>query len=265
MGIRMLKGLASCFIFSRGHENACSGACAASGGYTRSIMRLFFVRHGQSTTNAHWDASGIRLVYEADPELTDLGRSQVAVAAKGISKLVKRPCQLYTSLLRRAAQSALIVGKELDTRPSAVIDLHEVGGLFSDDPLTGARATHNGPGRAAFTALYSDLVLPDDLGEEGWWHGPFEAEGPARSERARRVWTWLMARHSGSDQDVVVVAHLGFFGELMRVASGCPSSGDSALDFGLDNGGVTLLDCSPRVKLQFHNRVFDFNLASAAG
>ena len=225
-------------------------------GYTLSTMRLFFLRHGQSTTNALWDSSGIRRVYEADPELTDLGRSQVATAARGLVRLVKRPCQLYTSLLRRATQSALIVAGELGGPPRAGVDLHEVGGLYSDDPLTGARATHTGPGRSALTALYPDLVLPDDLGEAGWWHRPFEAEGPARSERAQRVWRWLMAQHSSADDDVVVIAHLGFFNELMRVALGNGLTRDAGLDFSLDNGGVTLLECAPRVKLVFHNRVF---------
>ncbi len=219
-------------------------------------MRLYFLRHGQSTTNALWDSSGIRLVYEADPELTDLGRSQVAMAARALAKLARHPRVLYTSLLRRAAQSASIVAGELDTPPRASVDLHEVGGLFSDDPRTGARTCHPGPGRSALAALYPNLVLPDDLDEEGWWHRPFEAEGPARSERAQRVWKWLMAQHSSADDDVVVIAHLGFFNELMRVAFGCASARDGGPDFSLENGGVTLLECAQRVKLVFHNRVF---------
>ena len=227
-------------------------------------MRLFFLRHGQSTTNALWDSSGIRRVYEADPELTDLGRSQIAMAAQALAKLVKRPCQLYTSLLRRAAQSALIVAGELGAPPRADVDLHEVGGLFSDDPRSGARATHTGPGRLALAALYPNLVLPDDLGEEGWWHRPFEAEGPARSERAHRVWKWFMAQHSGSDDDVVVIAHLGFFNELMRVAIGCGPADDGCPDFSLENGGLTLLDCAHRVKFVFHNRVSDSSFESKA-
>ena len=228
-------------------------------------MRLFFLRHGQSTTNALWDSSGIRLVYEADPELTELGRSQVALAASALAKLVKRPCVLYTSLLRRAAQSAMVVAGELDTPPRASVDLHEVGGLFSDDPHTGARTCHPGPGRSALAALYPNLVLPDDLGEDGWWHGPFEAEGPPRSERAQRVWKWLMAQSSGSDDDVVIVAHLGFFNEIMRVVVGCASAGAGGPEFSLENGGVTLLDCAQRVKLVFHNRVFASMSETRAG
>ncbi len=228
------------------------------------MMRLFFLRHGQSTTNALWDSSGIRRVYETDPELTELGRSQVAMAARSLGGLVKRPCQLYTSLLRRAIQSALIVAGELGSPPCAIIDLHEVGGLYSDDPLSGARASHAGPGRAALAALYPDLILPDDLGDEDWWHGSFEAEGPARAERAHRVWKWLMAQYSGSHNDVVVVAHLGFFNELMRVAFGCGLAGDDYPEFSLENGGVTLLECAHRAKLVFHNRVFDSSFESRA-
>ncbi|MEO6060915.1 MAG: histidine phosphatase family protein [Thermoflexales bacterium] len=218
-------------------------------------MRLFFLRHGQSTSNARWDASGIRLVYESDPELTELGRSQVATAARALSKLAKSPPPLYTSLLRRAAQSALIVSRELNTPPRARVELHEVGGLFSDDPRAGTRTIHSGQGRSALLQLYPGLILPEDLAEDGWWRDPFE-EGPARAARANRAWKWLMAEHLNSDDDVVVIAHLGFFNEMMRVALGCALVGGAIPEFSLENGGVTLLECAQHIKVVFHNRMF---------
>ncbi len=217
-------------------------------------MRLFFLRHGQSTTNARWDASGIQLVYESDPELTELGRSQVVAAASILSTLVKSPHQLYTSLMRRAAQSAMILSLKLNTPPRAEIELHEVGGLFSDDPNTGARTLHAGPGRSAFGQLYPGLALPASFGEAGWWHNPFE-DGPARAARARRVWYWLVSgRPTQEGDDVVIVTHLGFFNEIMRVALGCAAGADAQTDFRLDNGAVTLLECDRRVRVAFHNR-----------
>ena len=218
-------------------------------------MRIFFLRHGQSTSNARWDASGIRLVYESDPELTELGRSQVSTAATALSKMARSPAPLYTSLLRRAAQSALIVSQELNTPPRARVELHEVGGLFTDDPRAGTRTLHSGLGRSALARLYPEFILPDDLAEDGWWRDPFE-EGPARAARANRVWKWLMATYLNSDNDVVVITHLGFFNEIMRVALACPPAGDIIPEFSLENGGVTLLECAQQIKVVFHNRTF---------
>lgn len=132
-----------------------------------------------------WDATGIRLVYESDPELTELGRSQVSTAARALSKMARSPAPRYTSLLRRAAQSALIVSKELNTPPRARVELHEVGGLFTDDPRAETRTLHSGLGRSAFARLYPEFILPMILRKTDGGAIPSRKDRPA--PRARPV------------------------------------------------------------------------------
>ena len=73
-------------------------------------LRLWLVRHGEST----WNAQG-RLQGRADPSLTELGREQARRAGK---RLAAQQIQvLYCSPQQRALETARIIGRHLGLEP----------------------------------------------------------------------------------------------------------------------------------------------------
>ncbi|HUW11946.1 MAG TPA: histidine phosphatase family protein [Anaerolineae bacterium] len=84
---------------------------------------VILVRHGQST----WNAAG-RWQGQGDPPLSDVGREQARVVAQ---RLRGEPiAALYASDLRRAAETAEIIGQTIGLRPQLDPRLREldVGG-----------------------------------------------------------------------------------------------------------------------------------------
>ena len=118
-------------------------------------------------------------------------------------------------------------------------DLHEVGGIVHRDDESGERVALPGKNRAYFETHYPDLVLPEGLGEEGWWNRPYE-EREQRPVRARRFLDDLLDRHGDSDDRVAVISHGAFFSYLMRAILDLPS--DPPPWFGLSNTGITRID-----------------------
>jgi broad specificity phosphatase PhoE len=80
------------------------------------VLRLLFVRHGQS----EWNALG-RWQGQADPPLSDLGRMQARLAARAISAATEREAApvagIVTSTLVRALETATIISDELQVYP----------------------------------------------------------------------------------------------------------------------------------------------------
>lgn len=73
-----------------------------------SETRILLVRHGQS----EWNATG-RWQGQADPPLTDLGRTQAMDAARALGAVDA----IWASDLSRAAQTAMIVSESLGVGP----------------------------------------------------------------------------------------------------------------------------------------------------
>jgi phosphohistidine phosphatase SixA len=81
-------------------------------------MRVYIVRHGQSTNNA-----GHTLL--DDPPLTPLGRKQMRRVAKWLAEEPGTMHWLFTSPLLRAQQSAAILAQVLELEPETWDDLRE--------------------------------------------------------------------------------------------------------------------------------------------
>lgn len=81
-------------------------------------MRVYLVRHGQSTNNAG-------LTQLEDPPLTPLGRRQMQRVARWLLDEPEPAHWLLTSHLLRAQQSAAILAKALQLEPETWTDLHE--------------------------------------------------------------------------------------------------------------------------------------------
>ena len=80
------------------------------------MLRLLFVRHGQS----EWNALG-RWQGQADPPLSDLGRAQARLAASAITAAAARAASpvtgIVSSTLVRALETAAIISDAIGVYP----------------------------------------------------------------------------------------------------------------------------------------------------
>ncbi len=185
------------------------------------MTRLLLVRHGQSLANARQTLEGW-----GDSPLSEQGQQQAALVAERL--LHFRPiAALYTSPLRRAAQTAAIIGQRLGLEPIPHDELRELNmgrmdGTSRDwlrrhHPLLGARW------------LADDLNLRMPGGESLGEH----------RERALAALRDITARHP--DETVVVVSHGGTLATWLLHAQ--PELGVRwSLASQLANGGLTILD-----------------------
>lgn len=231
-------------------------------------MQFYFTRHGQSENNALWLRTGSSEGRSDDPGLTDVGRRQVEVLAQFLRqgnpgiRAADRGAQplagfgithLYTSLMIRAVATGAIVTDVLGLPLLAWEDLHENGGLYLKDEETGERIGQAGPNRAYFEAHYPSLVLPESLGEAGWWNRPFE-ERAQRPARAKRFWRDLIARHGNTEDRVAVVGHGGFYNHLLAALLDMPKR--DGYWFALNNTAITRIDFrAEEAVLVYLNRV----------
>jgi 2,3-bisphosphoglycerate-dependent phosphoglycerate mutase len=219
-------------------------------------MRLYFIRHAQSTNNALVDRTGSEDGRSHDPPLTDIGHKQASIVAAylaagptsaappgqdGKDLLGFGITHLYCSLMDRAIVTARHISRELGLPLRGHPELHEAGGLFLDDPATGKRVGLPGRSASELRSLYPELVLPPEVGEEGWWNRPFEAY-EERAPRARRVVDMLLGRHGDTDDHVCVVSHGDFFNWVTTAILGLETKSPMWLD--MNNTAITRFDIS---------------------
>jgi 2,3-bisphosphoglycerate-dependent phosphoglycerate mutase len=189
-------------------------------------MQLYIIRHAQSFNNAL--AAEYTSQRHFDPPLTELGLAQARLLAEHLAQTnpaAPAPrgdpqnrkgyglTHLYASLMARAVNTGSIVAARLGLPLHAWADWHEEGGLYLDDPH-GQQVGQPGPARADFARDYPGLVLPEAMDEGGWWNRPYEAEA-GRPERARRVLARLLEEHGGTEDNVAVISHGGFFNHFL--------------------------------------------------
>src|ERR1700722_11189851 len=87
-------------------------------------MRIYVIRHGQSTHNANQD-----IPHNPDPPLTALGREQAQITASALRDITLRALALYASPQRRALETAYALQQALQLAPHILPDLCEAGGL----------------------------------------------------------------------------------------------------------------------------------------
>jgi broad specificity phosphatase PhoE len=164
------------------------------------------IRHGQSTFNAHWEATGEDPLH-FDARLTALGRAQAADLSRRLK--AERYDLIVTSPLTRAIETALCVfGPCLGRTPVLVEALHRERVEQSCDV---------GRPPAVLAAEFATLAF-DHLPEEWWPNGgeidsigvPVEAED-ACLQRVRAFRVWLAGR---AEERIAVVGHGVFFHHL---------------------------------------------------
>ncbi|MFZ5915695.1 MAG: histidine phosphatase family protein [Chloroflexota bacterium] len=232
-------------------------------------MQFYFIRHGQSENNLLWAQTGSSEGRNDDPGLTEVGWQQ----ARAVARFLKGDgpagtpstagwdpqnatgfgiSYLYCSLMLRAVLTGDVIARELGLPLLAWPDVHESGGIYLRDEVSGERLGQPGKTRAFFETHFPNLVLPKDLGDEGWWNRPFEAQ-EARPARASRALEELLARHGDSQDRVAVVSHGGFYNWLLRAILNLPPESDRW--FTLNNAALSRIDFTDGgIELVYGNR-----------
>jgi 2,3-bisphosphoglycerate-dependent phosphoglycerate mutase len=233
-------------------------------------MQLYFIRHGQSENNALWMRTGSHDGRSEDPKLTELGRQQSGLLAQFLSQADPNVAavgsdiqnaagfgitHLYSSLMVRAVSTGTIIANALDLPLVAWEDLHEYGGIYLRDEQTGEPTGLPGRNRPFFEKHYPDLILPDSLGEEGWWNRPYE-EPEQRFPRAKRVLNDLLERHGNTDDRVIVVSHGGFYNYLL--AAILDMSGREGYRFVMNNAAISRIDFQGENSWLIYSNRIDF-------
>src|SRR5215216_6755348 len=145
-------------------------------------MELYFIRHGQSANNAHWSNPGY--LENPDPSLTEIGMQQACHVSEFLkeAQTVVDPKEwniqnrfgfglthIYTSLMERAVHTAAPTARALEIPMLAWKEIHEEGGIFSRHDKSNTVGLP-GQTRSFFMENFPTLVLPEELGETGWWN-----------------------------------------------------------------------------------------------
>ena len=231
-------------------------------------MHLYYIRHAQSTNNALWTATGTTKVRSHDPELTPTGLRQAKATAEFLAAsdgsvngwaydLQNRSgfglTHLYCSLMVRAVATGSVIASRLGLPLHAWVNWHEVGGLYLDDDEKG-RVPYPGYGRSYFAEKYPALVVPETLGEAGWWGKPFE-EDADRPARGRAVLAELLERYGQTDARVGIISHGGFYNYFLAAVYDLPSSALPA-DHMMNNCAISRFVFEPdhRPYISYQNR-----------
>jgi broad specificity phosphatase PhoE len=162
------------------------------------MLRVLLVRHGQS----EWNLTG-RWQGQADPPLTDLGRTQARSAARALGTVDA----IWTSDLQRAAETGAIVSAELGVGPVVV------------DPDLRERDAGEWSGltRDQIDEQYPGYLHPLDGQDPDGWEPRHPPGWEPDAHLARRIHRVLcrIAREVGAG-DVLAVAHAGLLYTLER-------------------------------------------------
>jgi 2,3-bisphosphoglycerate-dependent phosphoglycerate mutase len=188
-------------------------------------MRLYFIRHAQSSNNALFDRTGAEQGRKDDPELSELGVRQAKLLAQHILETSTglEPggfglMHLYASPMVRAAHTASEISGLTGLKLHLWEDWHETGGIWLHNE-TGERIGQTGKNRAYLEQRFAGVHVPESIGDAGWWSRPAEPETEV-STRAKRVWKELLERHGGTSDRVAVVSHGHFYVHVMAAILG---------------------------------------------
>jgi len=239
-------------------------------------MQLYFIRHGQSVNNAHWETDEYKDTGRtADPVLTQKGIEQAKLTAEFLAQshpeVTKRwidpqnNCEfglthLYCSLMERAVQTGLVIANRLGIDLNAQADMHEIGGIFLKEQVGDEEIVHiqHGHARPYFERHYPKLILPEEVDSRGWWPGGIE---PRENEavRAKRIIDFLLEKHLGTDDRVGVITHGGIYRKIFMHLFNVQVNGDP--DFRmkyriiLNNCAISRYDFDEEsMMLLYHNR-----------
>jgi broad specificity phosphatase PhoE len=177
-------------------------------------MRLFIIRHAQSTNNALDDPRG----RVSDPALTSLGRRQAQVLAEHVRSHADdyAIAHLLVSPMWRALETSRPLADALDLRPQVWVDLHEWGGIYLDHGEQGGVVGYPGKTRDELQRAFPDYEFAPEITEAGWWD-PQAGREHRSGCMARAVRLLERLRHTFDDQETLaLVTHGGFIDALVK-------------------------------------------------
>ena len=143
-------------------------------------MELYFIRHAQSLNNALYYSTGSEVGRSDDPGLTEMGYRQADFLAGHILKgnpgggIADHPVgfnltHIYCSLMVRAVSTGIAIARLVNLPLLGWEYIHECGGIYLDDPVTGRPVGGAGKPRDYFEKNFPELVLPESVNGSGWW------------------------------------------------------------------------------------------------
>lgn len=181
------------------------------------MPKLVFVRHGESLWN-----EGRRFQGQSDPELSPRGHAQAARVAARL-RIAGSLAALYTSPLRRAAETAQVIGQAMGLPPRVEPDLREMG-LGAWEGLTPDEIRERWGD--AYPRWQRDPVGNEPPGGEAM---------PGFGARVVAAVGRLRAAHAG--EDIVIVSHGGAIRAYLCSILGLGPS--SLFRFALENASLT--------------------------
>ena len=163
-----------------------------------------------------------------DPNLTPIGEEQAQLTGQSLAQPFTASgfdpqnragfglTHLYCSLMVRAVRTGLAISQATNLPLVAWPELHETGGLFDVEMVDGERVFIGkpGPGRSFFQSQFPQLILPDDLSDDGWYNQDKEPR-EQYIQRAQAIIDRLITEHGGTDDRVGLVMHGGIFFRLL--------------------------------------------------
>ncbi len=239
-------------------------------------MQLYFIRHGQSTNNVSWefrDTEGYDRV--SDPPLTALGIAQAQAVANFIVSTQVNPHEnlsvgayrhrvnithLYSSLMIRAIHTGTILSETLGIPLFGLPEVHEIGGIYLETEVDGKTeiSFEHGVSPAFLQENFPAFRLHQPIEEKGWWQGGMEPAA-APMQRAKSVLALLNERHLGTNDNVAIVTHGGFFNTMARtifsVRPDEPNNTKLPTWFSFCNCAISRIDfVDDRAVWVYHNR-----------
>ena len=226
----------------------------------QALLRLYLVRHGQSTNNADPNFEK----HEFDPPLTKLGVQQ----SQAVAKHLKFACdtdalrhgydiqKIYTSPQLRALLTTQPIARVFDIRPQIWVKIHERGGVA----ILHRRGIlqHHGLTRSEIMKQFPTFKIPTDVTANGWWRGTPDLESQEEVKvRAQSVANDLLIQsRRASDVGVLMISHGTFLNVLMQ--SVLQDSHNRYLHY---NTGISRIDIDrgTQAKLVYLNRTAHLN------
>jgi broad specificity phosphatase PhoE len=205
---------------------------------------IIIIRHGQAENNLNTGMGGW-----SDPSLTELGREQAMLLAKRLKReLEGLEFKLYTSVSKRAQETAQIIGKELAVTPIIEVDLQEYRtGL-------GAEVT-----REQARELTNELTQPI----KDW--RPYR-NGESFAEMYSRAGGILTKITNECEDVVLIVSHMWFIDKIISWWLGVSINDIKPLTFLTTNASISILSYTKydektleRLNDTLHLHTQDFN------
>ena len=181
-------------------------------------MKLYLIRHAQSANNASYTGTENHGNRVPDPGITELGHHQSQCLADYLASPGNEPRQhnlaqftepdfrlthLYCSLMTRSIETALYISQTCSLPLTARDDLFERKGLYEINQQGHIQGV-SGPNRDYFESRFPRLILPESLGQQGWWNRPAENEAEFVS-RVESSLSSILKRHEANHHIALVV------------------------------------------------------------